>query len=69
MKFIMVEIMVTKYHVMREDNNVAGPNLWTTEKRVVYAEPSVDARAGKLPLRYHTAHAHYFDAESGARID
>jgi sn-glycerol 3-phosphate transport system ATP-binding protein len=30
---------------------------------------SVDARTGKLPLRYQSAHAHYFDAESGARID
>src|SRR5688500_10447899 len=28
---------------------------------------SVDARAGKLPLRYQPAHVHYFDAESGAR--
>ena len=30
---------------------------------------SVDARTGRLPLRYQTAHAHYFDPESGARID
>ena len=30
---------------------------------------SMDARTGRLPLRYQTAHAHYFDAESGARID
>jgi len=29
---------------------------------------SFDARAGKLPLRYEAAHAHYFDAESGARL-
>ena len=30
---------------------------------------SAPVRTGRLPLRYHTAHAHYFDAESGARID
>jgi sn-glycerol 3-phosphate transport system ATP-binding protein len=30
---------------------------------------SVDARAGKLPLRFDPARAHYFDAASGARID
>jgi sn-glycerol 3-phosphate transport system ATP-binding protein len=29
---------------------------------------SVDARAGKLPLRYRPEQAHYFDAQSGARI-
>jgi sn-glycerol 3-phosphate transport system ATP-binding protein len=29
---------------------------------------SVDARAGKLPLHYRPEHAHYFDAQSGARI-
>jgi sn-glycerol 3-phosphate transport system ATP-binding protein len=29
---------------------------------------SVDARTGKLPLRYRPEHAHYFDAQSGARI-
>jgi len=29
---------------------------------------SVEARAGKLPLRYLPAHAHYFDAETGLRI-
>jgi sn-glycerol 3-phosphate transport system ATP-binding protein len=29
---------------------------------------SVEARAGKLPLRYLPAHAHYFDAETGTRI-
>ena len=28
---------------------------------------SVDARAGKLPLRYDPAHAHYFDAGTGLR--
>jgi sn-glycerol 3-phosphate transport system ATP-binding protein len=27
-----------------------------------------DSRAGRLPLRYRPEHAHYFDAESGARI-
>ena len=27
-----------------------------------------EARAGKLPLRYDLAQAHYFDAESGARL-
>jgi sn-glycerol 3-phosphate transport system ATP-binding protein len=27
-----------------------------------------DARAGKLPLRYEPAHAHYFDAETGVRL-
>jgi sn-glycerol 3-phosphate transport system ATP-binding protein len=29
---------------------------------------SVDARAGKLPLRYRPDLVHYFDAETGARI-
>jgi sn-glycerol 3-phosphate transport system ATP-binding protein len=29
---------------------------------------SVDARAGKLPLRYRPEHAHYFDAQTGVRI-
>jgi sn-glycerol 3-phosphate transport system ATP-binding protein len=29
---------------------------------------SFDARAGKLPLRYEAAHAHYFDAQTGARL-
>jgi sn-glycerol 3-phosphate transport system ATP-binding protein len=29
---------------------------------------SMDARAGKLALRYRPEHAHYFDAETGARI-
>src|SRR5687767_192788 len=29
---------------------------------------SVSARAGKLPLRYDLAHAHYFDAGTGARL-
>jgi len=29
---------------------------------------SVEARAGKLPLRYRPEHVHYFDAQSGARI-
>jgi sn-glycerol 3-phosphate transport system ATP-binding protein len=29
---------------------------------------SVEASAGKLPLRYPPAHAHYFDAETGLRI-
>jgi sn-glycerol 3-phosphate transport system ATP-binding protein len=29
---------------------------------------SVDARAGKLPLRYRPDYVHYFDAETGARI-
>jgi sn-glycerol 3-phosphate transport system ATP-binding protein len=29
---------------------------------------SMDARAGKLPLRYRPQHAHYFDAQTGARI-
>jgi sn-glycerol 3-phosphate transport system ATP-binding protein len=29
---------------------------------------SVEARAGKLSLRYRPEHVHYFDAESGARI-
>jgi sn-glycerol 3-phosphate transport system ATP-binding protein len=29
---------------------------------------SADARAGKLPLRYDPAHAHYFDAGTGARL-
>jgi sn-glycerol 3-phosphate transport system ATP-binding protein len=29
---------------------------------------SVEARAGKLPLRYLPAHAHYFDAGTGTRI-
>ena len=29
---------------------------------------SVDARAGKLGLRYRPEHAHYFDAQTGVRI-
>jgi len=29
---------------------------------------SVNAQAGRLPLRYGPEHAHYFDAQSGARI-
>ena len=29
---------------------------------------SVDARTGKLPLRYRPEHVHYFDAQSGVRI-
>jgi len=29
---------------------------------------SVEARSGKLPLRYRPEHVHHFDAESGARI-
>jgi ABC-type sugar transport system ATPase subunit len=29
---------------------------------------SVDARAGKLPLRYDPVHVHYFDAGTGARL-
>jgi sn-glycerol 3-phosphate transport system ATP-binding protein len=29
---------------------------------------SVEARAGKLPLRYDPAHVHYFDAGTGARL-
>ena len=29
---------------------------------------SVDARAGRLPLRYQPEQAHYFDAETGARL-
>jgi sn-glycerol 3-phosphate transport system ATP-binding protein len=29
---------------------------------------SVDARAGRLPLRYDPAHAHYFDAGTGLRL-
>jgi sn-glycerol 3-phosphate transport system ATP-binding protein len=29
---------------------------------------SVDARTGRLPLRYRPEHAHYFDAQSGERI-
>ena len=29
---------------------------------------SVEARTGKLPLRYDPAHAHYFDAGTGARL-
>jgi sn-glycerol 3-phosphate transport system ATP-binding protein len=29
---------------------------------------SVDARTGRLPLRYRSEHAHYFDAQSGVRI-
>ena len=32
-------------------------------------DTSMDARAGKLPLRYNPAHGHYFDPESGKRID
>ena len=30
---------------------------------------SVDARAGKLPLRYHPAQVHWFDPESGRRLE
>ena len=29
---------------------------------------SMDARAGKLYLRYRPQHAHYFDAQTGARL-
>ena len=29
---------------------------------------SVDARAGRLALRYRPEHAHYFDAQTGARL-
>jgi len=29
---------------------------------------SVQARTGRLPLRYSAEHAHYFDAQTGARI-
>jgi ABC-type sugar transport system ATPase subunit len=29
---------------------------------------SVDARTGRLPLRYRPEHAHYFDAQTGSRI-
>ena len=29
---------------------------------------SVDARTGKLPLRYRPEHVHYFDAQTGVRI-
>jgi sn-glycerol 3-phosphate transport system ATP-binding protein len=29
---------------------------------------SFHARAGKLPLRYDEAHAHYFDARTGLRL-
>jgi sn-glycerol 3-phosphate transport system ATP-binding protein len=29
---------------------------------------SMDARAGKLPLRYRPEHVHYFDAHTGARL-
>ncbi|HJV11786.1 MAG TPA: sn-glycerol-3-phosphate import ATP-binding protein UgpC [Burkholderiales bacterium] len=29
---------------------------------------SVQARTGRLPLRYSVEHAHYFDAQTGARI-
>ena len=29
---------------------------------------SVDARTGRLPLRYRPDQAHYFDAQSGTRI-
>jgi sn-glycerol 3-phosphate transport system ATP-binding protein len=29
---------------------------------------SVQARTGRLPLRYRAEHAHYFDAQTGARI-
>jgi ABC-type sugar transport system ATPase subunit len=29
---------------------------------------SVQARTGRLPLRYRGEHAHYFDAQTGARI-
>ena len=31
-------------------------------------DSSLDARAGKLPLCYSAAHAHYFDAQTGARL-
>ncbi|HSG75652.1 MAG TPA: sn-glycerol-3-phosphate ABC transporter ATP-binding protein UgpC, partial [Burkholderiales bacterium] len=30
---------------------------------------SVDARAGKLPLRYDPAQVHWFDPQSGKRIE
>jgi sn-glycerol 3-phosphate transport system ATP-binding protein len=29
---------------------------------------SIDARTGRLPLRYRPEHAHYFDGETGVRI-
>jgi sn-glycerol 3-phosphate transport system ATP-binding protein len=29
---------------------------------------SIDARTGRLPLRYRAQHAHYFDGETGVRI-
>jgi len=29
---------------------------------------SMDARAGKLPLRYRPGHVHYFDAQTGGRL-
>src|SRR5512145_2287583 len=29
---------------------------------------SIDARTGRLPLRYSLEHVHYFDAQTGARI-
>ncbi len=32
-------------------------------------DTSIDARAGKLPLRYDASRVHYFDPESGKRID
>ncbi len=32
-------------------------------------QASMDARVGRLALRYDPARVHYFDAESGARID
>jgi hypothetical protein len=32
-------------------------------------DTSIDARTGRLPLRYDPAHVHYFDPESGKRID
>jgi sn-glycerol 3-phosphate transport system ATP-binding protein len=32
-------------------------------------DTSIDARTGRLPLRYDPAHVHYFDPESGKRIE
>jgi hypothetical protein len=29
---------------------------------------SLDARTGRLPLRYRPEHVHYFDAQTGVRI-
>ena len=34
----------------------------------VRLQAAFEARAGKLPLRYEPAHAHYFDAQTGARL-